>query len=108
MRHQTQISSLLKVEDLCIDISNLTTKSKEKYYQSISTKLNDLSLSNKTYWSILKTFYNGQNFPIITPLFINNQFITDFQENADVFKSLSAKQCSPIPSSNALPRKHHI
>ena len=30
MRHQTQISSLLKVEDLRNKISNLTTKSKEK------------------------------------------------------------------------------
>ena len=31
MRHQTQISSLLKVEDLHNEISNLITKSKEKY-----------------------------------------------------------------------------
>ena len=56
MKHQTQISSLLKVEDLRIEISNLITKSKEKHYQRINAKLNDLSLSNKTYWSILKTF----------------------------------------------------
>ena len=60
MRHQTQISSLLKVEDLCNEISNLITKSKEKYYQHINAKLNDPSLSSKTYWSILKTFYNGK------------------------------------------------
>ena len=56
MKHQTQISSLLKVEDLRIEISNLITKSKEKHYQRINAKLNDPSLSNKTYWSILKTF----------------------------------------------------
>ena len=70
MKHQTQISSLLKVEDLRIEISNLITKSKEKYYQHINAKLNDLSLSNKTYWSILKTFYNGKKVPIIPLLFI--------------------------------------
>ena len=91
MRHQTQISRLLKVEDLRNEISNLITKSKEKYYQRINAKLNDPSLNDKTYWSILKTFYNGKKVPIIPPLF--NKFVTDFQE----------KQCSPIPSSSVLP-----
>ena len=47
-KHQTKISSLLKV-DLRIEISNLITKSKEKYYQRINAKLNDISLSNKFY-----------------------------------------------------------
>ena len=105
MKHQTQISSPLKVEDLRIEISNLITKSKEKYYQRINTKLNDPSLSKKTYWSILKTFYNGKNVPIITPLFINNEYVTDFQEKANLFNSFFAKQCSPILSSSALPAK---
>ena len=105
MRHQTQISSLLKVEDLRIEISNLIRKSKEKYYQRINAKLNDPSLSNKTYWSIPKTFYNGRKVSIILPLFINNKFVTDFQEKANVFNSFFAKQCSPIPSSSVLPPK---
>ena len=85
MRHQTQISSLLKVENIRIEISNLISKSKEKYYQRINAKLNDPSLSNKTYWSILKAFYNGKKVPIIPPLFINNKFVTDFPEKANVF-----------------------
>ena len=41
MRHQKQISSLLKVEDLRIEISNLITKSKKNCYQRINIKLND-------------------------------------------------------------------
>ena len=44
-----QISNLLKVENLCNEISNLVTKSKERYYQRINAKLNYPSLSNKTY-----------------------------------------------------------
>ena len=44
MKHQTQISSLLNVEDLRIEIGNLITKSKEKYYQRINAKLNDPSM----------------------------------------------------------------
>ena len=105
MRHQTQISRLLKVEDLCNKISNLTAKSREKYYQRINAKSNDPSLSNKTHWSILKTFCNSKKVPIIPPLFTNNKFVTDFQEKAKVFNSFFTKQCSPIPSSCVLPAK---
>ena len=91
MRHQMQTSSLLKVENIRIEISNLISKSKEKYYQRINAKLNDPSLSNKTYWSILKAFYNGKKVPIIPPLFINNKFVTDFQEKANAFNSFFAR-----------------
>ena len=47
MRYQTQVSSLLKVENLCNKISNLITKFAGKYYQRINAKLNDPLLSNK-------------------------------------------------------------
>ena len=50
------------------------------------------SLSNKTHWSILKTFYNGKKVPITPPLFINITFVTDFQEKANIFNSFFAKQ----------------
>ena len=67
--------------------------------------MNDPSLNNKTYWSILKTFCNGKKVPIIPPLFINNKFVIDFQEKANVFDSIFAKQCSPIPRKSVLPAK---
>ena len=91
MRHPTQIISLLKVENLRNEISNLITKSKEKYYQHINAKLNGPSLSNKTFWSILKTFYNGKKVCIIPPLFINNKVVTGFQEKANIFNSFFCK-----------------
>ena len=78
MRHQTQISSLLKIGDIRKEISNLITKSKEIHYQRIDEKLNDPSLNNKIYWSILKTFYNSAKLPIMPPLFISNKFVIDF------------------------------
>ena len=38
-------------------------------------------------------------------MFINNKFVTNFQEKVNVFNSFFAKQCSPIPSSSVLPSK---
>ena len=49
MRHQRQIGGLLKIEDPRNEISNLITKSKEKFYQRINSNLNDPSLNNKIY-----------------------------------------------------------
>ena len=37
----------------------------------------------KTYWSLLKTFYNGKKVPIIPPLLINNEIISDFEAKAN-------------------------
>ena len=70
MKHQIQISSLLKVEDLRNEISNLVTKSKEN--QRINAKLRAPLLSNKTYWSITETFFIGKKVLITPSLFINN------------------------------------
>ena len=55
-RHQTQISGLLKVEDLRNEIINLITKSKEKYYQCINAKLDDPLLSNKSFFTMVSKF----------------------------------------------------
>ena len=38
------------------------------FYNNLAKKLNDPSTSNKTYWSIMKTFINGKKTRIIPPL----------------------------------------
>ena len=46
---------------------------------------NDRKTNGKTYWSILKTFYNGKKVLIIPPLLINNKLISDFRLKANYF-----------------------
>ena len=50
------------------EVSHLISESKDKYYNKLAMKLNNSKTSPKTYWSILKTFYNGRKIPIIPPL----------------------------------------
>ena len=52
------------------------------YHRRLSRKLNDKSLSAKAYWTILKTVYNNKKIPIIPPILIDNQLVTDFSEKA--------------------------
>ena len=47
------------LQNLAIDISELTSIRKEEYYNNLSKKLNDPKTSAKTYCSILKSFYKN-------------------------------------------------
>ena len=61
----------------------------------LSLKLNNPSTSAKTYWSILKTFYNGKKVPLIPPLQIGNTLVSDFKMKANIFNKFFASQCVP-------------
>ena len=43
--------------------------------------------ATKTYWSILKTFLKGTKIPIISPLFVENELVTDFLEKANLLNN---------------------
>ena len=48
------------------------------YYENLAKKLNNPLLQAKTYWSILKTFYNDKKILLISPLLIDDKFATDY------------------------------
>ena len=60
-------------------------------------------LQAKTYWSILKTFYNDKKIPLIPPLLIDDTFITDTQAKANIFNNFFAEQCTPLKNNSMLP-----
>ena len=70
------------------------------------TKLANPSTSSKTYWSILKTFVNGKKIPIIPPLLVNDNFITNFLEKANLFNEFFSKQCQPLQNNSTLPKSN--
>ena len=70
LRHKRNKEDFAKVEHLCNEIDNLIFKSKKEYYQNINRKLNDPLTSSKTYWSIMKTFFNGKKVPVIPPCYL--------------------------------------
>ena len=54
------------------EVSQLIEKSKDEYYYRLRKRLNDPSTSAKSYWTILKTFYNKRKVPHIPPLLVSN------------------------------------
>ena len=72
------------LNSLSQDISDAITSSKLKYYEGLANKLNDPKASQKAYWKILKAFVNGTKIPLIPPLLVGNQLVSDFLEKPKV------------------------
>ena len=82
------------LSNITLELSNAITFSKAKYHERLAIKLNNPKTAPKTYWSILKTFVNGSKIPLIPPLLVNNEFVTDFLEKANLFNDLFREQCT--------------
>ena len=74
------------------EVSQLISESKDTYYNKLSMELNNPKTSSKTYWSILKTFYNGRKIPIIPPILKEGKLESDFKIKASYFNSFFAFQ----------------
>ena len=83
-------------------LSSLIEESKNQYYTRLSHKLLDPKTSQKSYWSILKTFLNNKKIPCIPPLLHQDKFVTDFKEKANIFNNFFANQCSIVSNNSDL------
>ena len=66
-------------------------------------KLSNPETSSRAYWSMLKSFVNDKNIPIIPPLYHKGNLITDCRQKAELFNSFTAEQCSILQNSSKLP-----
>ena len=91
------------LENVVNELNELISSTKALYYENLAKKLNNPLLQTKTYWSILKTFYNDKKIPIIPPLMVNDKFVTDIQIKANIFNKFFADQCTPLKNNSSLP-----
>ena len=85
------------------DLTNAITNSKLACYRRIASKLNDPNSAPKTYWSILKLFVNGKKIPLIPPILVKDQLVTNFLEKANLFSEFFTQQCNTIENDSTLP-----
>ena len=76
------------------DISNAVNWSKSRYYECPALERNDPKTTPKTYLKILKTSVNGSKIPLIPPLLVGNQFVTDFLVKGNLFSDYFSQQCT--------------
>ena len=80
----------LKLKTVSTELPEMILERKENYNHIISDKLNDTHASAKSYWSILKTLYNGKEILLILPILINNKLMSNFKEKANHFSAFFA------------------
>ena len=85
------------------DLTNAITNSKLAYYRRIASKLNGPNSARKTYWSILNSFANDKKIPLILPILVNDQLVTNFLEKANLFNEFFTQQCNTIENESTLP-----
>ena len=97
------VSDFRLLENVVNELNDLISSTKALYYDNLAKKLNNPLLQTKTYWSILKTFYNDIKIPTIPPLLVNDKFVTDIQMKANIFNKFFADQCTPLKNNSSFP-----
>ena len=102
IRSDKSLQFLNQFQFLQTKLISLIEESKNQYYIRLSHKLLDPNTSQKSYWSILKTFLNNKKIPCILPLY-QGKFVTDIKEKANIFNNFFADQCSIVSNNSELP-----
>ena len=90
-------------EESVRNLNDLILQTKTSCFENLGKNFNDPTLQLKTYWSILKGFYNGKRVPVTPPPLVNNNFVTDFKSKANIFINFFRKQCKYLAHGSKLP-----
>ena len=82
--------------------NKLITNSKLPYYRLIASKLNDPNSAPKTYWFILKSFFNSKKIPLIPPILVKDQLVTNILEKEFLFNEFFTQQFNTIENDSIL------
>ena len=91
------------VNNLTSELSSIISQRKDEHYCLLAKKLNDPQTNAKTYWSMLKTFFNGRKIPVIPPLLIGGKLVSDFKEKANRCNEFFSHQCAPLNNGSECP-----
>ena len=92
----------LLVNSLMESISSCT----KKLYCKLSTKLANPLRHQKPIGRYSKLLSMAKKTPIILPLLVNDKFITNFFEKANLFIEFFSKKCQPLQNNSTLPKFH--
>ena len=70
--------------------------------------LNDPTIQTKSYWTIIKSFYNNKKILLILPLLTNDKFVTDKKTKANIFNKFFAQHCTPLKCDSVLQISQHV
>ena len=67
------------------ECTSLINESKNRYIAKMSAKLDNPKSVPKTYWTIINKFLSKKKIPIIPPILVNGELVSDFKQKANIF-----------------------
>ena len=67
-KYKLNLTDFDVMNELTSELFSIISQRKEEYYLLLAKKLNDPQTNAKTYWSILKTIFDGRKISFIPPL----------------------------------------
>ena len=83
------------------ECTSLINESKDRYIAKMSAKVDKHKTVLKTYW-LHKFLSNNKKIPIIPPLLVNSELVSDFKQKANIFNNHFTSQCT-IKNGSKLP-----
>ena len=102
IRNDKSLQFFNQFQFLQTKLSSSIKEFKSQYCTHLFHKLLDPKTSQRSYWSILKTFLNNKKILCIPPLLHQDKFVTDFKEKANIFNNFFADQCSIVKNVSEL------
>ena len=72
------------------------------YIAKMSVKLDNPKSVRKTYWTIINKSLSKKKIPIIPPILVNGELVSDFKQKANIFNNHFASLCAPIKNGSTL------
>ena len=88
--------------------NKVISKAKEDYLNLSGSKLANPLTGQKKHWKIINSVMNKCKAPKIPPLLVDNKFVIDCKEKANVFSSLFSEQCKPLDNDSTLPNLTYL
>ena len=58
----------------------------------MSAKIDNYNTVPKRYWSVIKKFLSNKKTPIISPVLVNDELVSDLKQKANLFNNYFASQ----------------
>ena len=95
-KYKLNLTEFDVMSELTLDFSSIISQRREEYCFQLAKKLNDPRTNEKSYWSILKSIFNGRKTPVIPPLLSDGRLVSDFKEKANRFNEFFSRRCAPL------------
>ena len=102
-RHGFRTDDKVRVDSFRDECSAAILQAKSDYLKKLGNEIADPRTSQKSYWKIINRVLNKCKAPKIPPLLVNNIFVTNAKEKAEVFLNFFSEQCKPIENDSVLP-----